>query len=388
MMMKEYKILWVDDQYNDKEMIQFILEAEGEGLILEGYASFDEAFAVLTKDLKRFDAILLDGMFFEKKDQVAGTEDELGIGMAIAKINELKPNKVFPWFVLSGKDQFTKGKNSLLAANKVRCYDKTSPKDVVELFKAIKHGADQQADTQIRHKYQRVFDVCNDKYIGGQGSTHLLSILKNENKENAFANPELYFVPLRKIMDDLFIACNRYGIMPDVFVKPSVALNESSKFLSGGIEKGYQLDYSIFPKVVSDNVRSILAVCQPAAHRAEIDRFIEQINSPYLLLSITYQLLDVLLWFKNYIDKNYDVEINKSKFKAVEAGLDLRIVSGPINQDIEGNYYCVDVILTRKHFNDNGYKIGDEIRIIKTSNNTNERTMHLYKKSAYQSEKK
>jgi hypothetical protein len=37
--------------------------------------------------------------------------------------------------------------------------------------------------------------------------------------------------------------------MPDVFVKPSVALNESSKFLSGGIEKGYQLDYSIFPKM-------------------------------------------------------------------------------------------------------------------------------------------
>jgi CheY-like chemotaxis protein len=70
MMMKEYKILWVDDQYNDKEMIQFILEAEGEGLILEGYASFEEAFAVLTKDLKRFDAILLDGMFLKKKTRL------------------------------------------------------------------------------------------------------------------------------------------------------------------------------------------------------------------------------------------------------------------------------------------------------------------------------
>ncbi len=387
-MNKVYKILWVDDQHKDEDMIPFIIDAEGEGLLLDGYTSFEEAFEVLEKHISIYDAILLDGLFFERKGQVAGTEDVFGIGMAIARINELKSKKLFPWFVLSGKDQFIKGKNSLLAANKVRCYDKTSPKDVVELFKAIKHEADQQVDTQIRHKYQRVFDVCNDKYIGGQGSTHLLSILKNENKENDFTNPDLYFVPLRKIMDDLFIACNKYGILPDVFVKPSVALNESSKFLSGGIEKGYQLDYSIFPKIISDNVRSILAVCQPAAHRAEIDRFIEQINSPYLLLSITYQLLDVLLWFKYYIDNNYDVEISKSKFKAVEAGLDLRFVSGPINQDVEGNYYCVDVILTRKHFNDNGYKIGDEIRIIKTSNNTNERTMHLYKKSAYQSEKK
>ena len=64
--------------------------------------------------LELYDVILLDGMFFEKKDQEIGTEDESGIGMAIRKINQLSSKKAFPWFVLSGKDKFTKSENMLL----------------------------------------------------------------------------------------------------------------------------------------------------------------------------------------------------------------------------------------------------------------------------------
>ena len=71
-MKKKYKILWVDDQHDDIEMTQFIVEAEGEGLILEGYASFEQAFEILEKNLKSFDAILLDGMFFEKNRWLLG----------------------------------------------------------------------------------------------------------------------------------------------------------------------------------------------------------------------------------------------------------------------------------------------------------------------------
>lgn len=386
-MIKEYKILWVDDQHNDVEMKQFIIEAEGEGLILEGYASFEEAFDILERNLQRFDAILLDGMFFEKKGQSIGTEDELGIGMAIAKINQLKSKKAFPWFVLSGKEQFTKEKNSILAANKVRCFDKTNPKDVVNLFEEIKKESDQQVDTQIRHKYSRVFDVCTTKYIGTDAANDLLAILKEENSEQAFVDPKLYFNPLRKIMDDLFIACNNYGLMPDAFVKPSVALSESSKFLSGSVEKGYKLTNPVFPKVVSDHVRSILSVCQPASHRAEIDRFIALVNTPYLLLSVTYQLVDVLLWFKSYADLHTEVEINKANFKVMELGIVMSLVTGVLEQDEGRNYHCGDILLPYNHVNDMGYKIGDKIRIIKSAINTNERLMNLYKMIAKQSEK-
>lgn len=384
--MNTYNILWLDDDCNDKDMIPFLVEAEGEGIILEGYESFEEAFENLENKFPFFDAILLDGMFLEKKDQVAGTEDEVAIGMAIAKINEIKSKKAFPWFVLSGKEQFTKEKNSILKANKARCFDKTNPNDVVELFKEIKKAADELDDTQTRHRYQRVFEVCTEKYIGINASYDLLSILKKENTEKAFSDPVLYFTPLRKIMEDLFSTYNKFGLLPDVFIKP-VALNETSKFLSGAIEKGYQLDKPVFTKVVSDYVRSILAVCQPAAHRAEIDEFVAEVNTPYLLLSITYQLLDVLIWSKNYFDKNNNVALNQSRFKTVDAGIDNKVVNGIIEKDDKGNFHCGDIILTYKHINDKEYNIGDSIRIIKSSINTNEKTMHSYQKNAIQTEK-
>ena len=42
-----YKVLWIDDQYKDDEMIQFAIEADNEGLILEGYPSFEEGLSIL-----------------------------------------------------------------------------------------------------------------------------------------------------------------------------------------------------------------------------------------------------------------------------------------------------------------------------------------------------
>ena len=42
-----YNVLWIDDQYNDPEMIQFAIEAENNGLILEGYKSSEEGFIAL-----------------------------------------------------------------------------------------------------------------------------------------------------------------------------------------------------------------------------------------------------------------------------------------------------------------------------------------------------
>ena len=163
-----YKVLWIDDQYKDAEMIQFAIEADNQGLILEGYPSFEEGFDALEKKLEHFDVILSDGLFFEKKGQEVGTEDESGIGMEIAKINELKSRKVFPWFVLSGKDKFTKGENSLLKANTAKCFDKTNPTEVVNLFEGMKSAASQQPDAQLKHKYADLLETCSGKLHGAE----------------------------------------------------------------------------------------------------------------------------------------------------------------------------------------------------------------------------
>jgi len=384
--MIEYKVLWFDDQHETFESLKD--DAKQQGIILIGFTNAEEGIAELESNLISYDAVIVDGKFYKNAGATGDAVNDSALFNVARFLDKREGIKKIPWFIFSGQPDFLNKSNPIAAeykANKV--YNKNFDADIEKLWNDIKKEADQQLDTQIRLKYHRVFEVCVEKYIGENAHHDLLSILKKENSENAFTDPNLYFNPLRKTMDDLFMAFNKYGLIPDVFVKPSVALNESSKFLSGGVEKGYKLDTLVFPKVVSDHVRSILAVCQPAAHRSEIDNFINEVNSSYLLLSVTYQVLDVLLWFKGFIDANSDITLNKTKYKSIDLGITSSIVTGTVEQDAKGNFHCAEFILTYKHVNDMGYKVGDTIRIIKEVNNTNEKTMHLYLKSVLQSEK-
>jgi cold shock CspA family protein len=104
----------------------------------------------------------------------------------------------------------------------------------------------------------------------------------------------------------------KFSLLPSEFVTPSVSLNEASKFLAGKspggtffLEKAYQhLEETHLPKQIAFYLRSILSVTQAGSHRSEIDLFVKSIKTSYLLKSVFFQLLDVLVWFKIYVDSN------------------------------------------------------------------------------------
>jgi hypothetical protein len=328
--MKKYKVLWVDDQC--KEMEQFVIEADNEGIYLDGYRSYIEGFEILEKNLEKYDAILLDGLFFENKNQVEGTEDVVALGRAIGKINELKLKKAFPWFVLSGKEQFTKG-NSILEANKKRCFDKTNHKDVDELFQEIKKSADNLLDTQIKHDFQKVFEVCTEKYIGNDAQKPLMHILKSVKQPLNSFDDEFYFTQIRIILESMFRAANKQGLLHDKCIPGGkVNLTESSLFLTGENTKHLDVYCSEihFSKIISESVKSIIFITGSASHTVAPDiknnlnfsEFRKTVQTPYLLYSLTFQLMDILIWFKKYSDDNPDREKNKSYWKDVQINQD------------------------------------------------------------------
>jgi CheY-like chemotaxis protein len=282
-MNKEYKILWVDDQHEDREMIQFIIDAESEGLLLNGYASFEEAFEVLEKHIPIFDAILLDGMFFERKDQVAGTEDEVGIGMAIARINELKSKKVFPWFVLSGKEQFTKSKNSILTANRKRCFDKTNPKDVVELFTVIKQEADQQLNTQLRHNHRDIFSVFANGYLPKEIELQVFDLIISPLPETR-VDIKSMLSNIRSIHESFFLKLEAIGVIPDT----------TAKFNT----KEYQND------AIENLNKWLYFTCGKYIHNLKDENYNGYMISKYAVDSLRTGLLELLLWFKKTYEEN------------------------------------------------------------------------------------
>jgi hypothetical protein len=313
-----FKVLWIDDQFNDPEMVQFAIDADNNDLILIGFKSFEEGFEELEKNLELYDIILLDGLFFEKKDQVIGTEDELGIGKAIAKINELKSKKHFPWFVLSGKDKFTKGENILLKANDAKCFDKTDPSDVVKLFEEMKAAATNQPDTQLKNKYQLLLELCTDKYIGEDQFSNIFTMIKHiENADKLFNTGDL-LTPIRKTIERVFAKLAEKGIIPNIIGKQGW-ISGCSKFLAGKHED-YEYLSEIVEPMAAENIHRLLNITQDASHlegnlKLRADEYLKNSKTDYLYRSCVYLLFDILLWLKDYISKNDDKEQNQKHWK-------------------------------------------------------------------------
>lgn len=301
-----YNILWIDDEHETLTGTKG--RAKRNGINLIAFKSLNNGMDELERNYPFYDGVLLDAKFFGNEDDVKGTEDTYNVHRAKERLLQLK--KKFKVFVLTGQAEAYEDNTFKKAFTKV--YKKGSDEEIDRLFSDIKVAAATQEDTQIRHSYKRVFDVCTERYIGELASQDILNLLKVNDETNI----DHHFNTIRKVVEDLYIAFNKFNLLPAEFVTPGVALNESSKFLAGKgsdgslfSEKGYQhLEETHLSKQIALYLRSILSVTQAGSHRSEIDVHVRTIKTPYLLKSVFFQLLDVLVWFKMYVDSNPKTE--------------------------------------------------------------------------------
>lgn len=301
-----YNILWIDDEHETLTGTKG--RAKRNGINLIPFKALNSGMDELERNYPFYDGVLLDAKFFENEDDVKGTEDTYNVHRAKERLLQLK--KKFEVFVLTGQAEAYEDKTFNKAFTNV--YKKGSDIEMDRLFSDIKNSAVKQEDTQIRHNYKRVFDVCTEKYIGEYAGQDILNLLKVKDE----ADIDNHFNAIRKVVEDFFLAFNKFNLLPSEFVSNGVALNESSKFLAGKgadgslfSEKGYQhVEGTHLPKQIAFYLRSILSVTQAGSHRSEIDLYVKTIKTPFLLKSVFFQLLDVLVWFKMYVDSNPKTE--------------------------------------------------------------------------------
>lgn len=301
-----YNILWIDDEHETLGGTKG--RAKRNGINLIPFKSLNSGLSELERNYPFYDGVLLDAKFFENEDDVKGSEDTYNVHRAKERLLQL--NKKFEVFILTGQAEAYEDKTFKKAFTKV--YKKGSDDETDRLFADIKLAATTQEDTQIRHAYKRVFDVCTEKYIGKLAAQDVLNLLKVNDEINI----DNHFNAIRKIVEDLFTAFSKFRLLPLEFVTPGVALNESSKFLAGKaadgtlfIEKGYQqLEETHLPMLIGSSLRSILTITQAGSHRSNIDLHVKTIKTPFLFKSVLFQLLDVLTWFKQYVDSNPKTE--------------------------------------------------------------------------------
>lgn len=372
---KTYKVLWFDDEHESLEGIW--REARDADIDLDGVSSAEEGIRILENNYDAYDAVLVDGLFHSKKGMSGRGYNPVAAGDVGRKLSALEVNKGhIPTFLLSGQPDFRDNVNGIIQTlGYDRFYDKNENLD--ELWKNLKKAADDQPNTQIRHRYQRVFEVCTKQYIGETSATDLLDMLKLLDTSGNYRETKKFFGAIRQIMEDLFIACNRIGLVPNAFMPASAALNETGRFLGGQREvRGYGLEPDVVPRVVGDLIDAILKMTQPGSHRAGVDAHLAIVQSSYLLQGVAYMLMDVLLWFRDFVD----APPAKPLYRV--ASTTECVYTGLIELDGEGNFHCGEHGITPIQMGTNGCKQGDTVCITSTAENTNQRTRKLYPRFA------
>lgn len=150
------------------------------------------------------------------------------------------------------------------------------------------------------HKYGKVFAACTDDYLGEGATSELLDILRHFDEDEIH---DTLFNSTRKIVEDLFKALNKHKLLPDTFVNTSVSLTSASKFLSGKEEFGYTLrEESRLPSSICDELYFVLHIVQSGSHSSDLKQRLNSQQTPYLTVATVNTLLDILVWFKDYID--------------------------------------------------------------------------------------
>jgi hypothetical protein len=334
---KIYNVLWFEDEFNNANLQEIADKAYDEYSIkLNGFESAEEGLKILEVESDFFDAILLDARFYLNKDDISGTEDLKGLSRIWKKLDQLEASGIiFPRFILSGQTALSK--DSTFSDTYGGFYSKHEPEDINRLFNDIIIAADKRIETQIRHKYADVFDVCAEKYIGEKAAKILMDILLSMSNHAEKFDDENYFNGLRKVVEYVFRASNKLGLLHDRCIQnDEVNLTWSSLFMAGrevelkSSNNKISCSKTHFPVILANNVRSILNISNSASHteaddndngKISFSEYKEQIPSNYLLYSLIYQVMDLLIWYKKYADENPFKEKNKALWLPKEESL-------------------------------------------------------------------
>lgn len=320
--MKRYNVLWLEDEPEKNPV--FIDRAEFDGIDLIHVYTVMDFKKVLSEKVKILDAVVLDA-----KGVLESLEEKpslVALKKALSFINENNHIKLLPHFILSahlGQDENRSAREFL---EDEIIYTKSE--DENKLIPDLKKAADQQKNTQIKHNNEAFFNAIKSYDIEAQNL--FIDILSSLHVETSRLDEKLYFTHIRIVLEQMFRKANRIGLLHDFCIdKGKVNLSDSSLFLSGRKtkhSKDASASISHFPNIISQSVFNILTITGAASHTTDpdyenninIQEYRKSIKTPYLLYNLTFQLMDILIWFDEYVKQKPDQEENKKLWVKID----------------------------------------------------------------------
>ena len=334
--MKAYdliQVLWVED--DPKVTKAYPLKAESFDLELVPYSCWDDAKAALENDFDRWSAIILDAKCKYHKDSEDNAVVFLREALKDISVTCKDKGRVIPWYVLTGGDtsevsdsindermkwdsDWTKGENKKYYSKNV---------DNESLYRRIRYHAQKSPRIQIQEMYRNVFDAIEKCSIDDEGYNALEDLLvpihfPDQIEANDYNDK---YAKARSVLEYIFRSMSVHGMLPDW--GKQINLQWSSCLLSGMpatkikdgkeivvIESKKQVLPPVLKKVMKEMVRIIPAFCHSdnkEENEIKKEEYLKDVdNSTFLLKSFTFQLCDLILWYRNYLQEHPDEELN------------------------------------------------------------------------------
>lgn len=345
-----YKVLWVDDELS---IVQSMLtKAEGYNIDLCHVSNWKDAEQLLNTNFEDFSAIILDA---ECKIDNSNPEESSFIHKVLPSLKAIfgKKQEDIPWYILSAgtMENFD---NTLNIAQFNRSdyekewgrmdYSKSSPADYdnceEKLFENIRRVASNKTSNIILYRYKDTFKYLGDgKLLGKEAYNIMMKMLCNLY----YPEKNLYFEyqgnPLRKVMEYLFRAAHKHGLLPNECFERCGQLNllDANRFMSGkntihsmlryGKEEdkrnGIQGD-TIFPDYLGKITKNILNFASANSHTSESNEYtiddndlVVDENEKELFFGYVLQLCHAIKFFGHFVELHPNREENLSMIKKV-----------------------------------------------------------------------
>lgn len=336
-----YKVLWVDDELSIVDGLK--QNADELNIELDHYENWFEAKESLQRNFEDYSAIILDAKC--KISSESSSPEDVFITTILPDLLELFGRRqcLIPWYILSAGTMSNfdfviktaqyhhKSDWGQMVYLKDATDDENNSVDA--LFNNIMEVARNNNSNKIIYNYRDVFQyIGKDKLIDYRAKSILLDML------NVLYYPEdnkLYKYegnPLRKVMEYVFRAALKIGLLPKECVERDDQINmlDSNRYMSGLKTEHSKLRYgtkdkdTIFPNYLGQITRCIINFSSSESHTADSDIYTIDDNDlevgeneKELFFGYVLQLCHVIKWFGTFAENHQDIEANKRMKKLV-----------------------------------------------------------------------
>lgn len=342
-----YKVLWVDDDLSIVDST--ILDAEEYNLELIHKDNWVDAEKYLRENFEDISAIILDANCKIRKGDLEGATF---IGSILPRLTAFFGEKqaYIPWFILSAgtMDNFNFVVETASNCHKTEywgqmmytkgCAD-DAPNSSSNLFKNIQRIAEDSPLNTILYRHKDVFQYVGDgKLIDKRAYNYLLHMLSALYYPEENIGFQFEGNPLRKVLEYVFRAANRNGLLPDECIGNGDKFNllESNRYMSGLNTRHSNVRYgkpgkdaegrptsdgrggeSIFPTYMGYMSQAIIQYTNTDSHTVENNPYTIESSNKEMFFGYLLHLCHIIKWFGEYVSKHPNVETNRSMVSKV-----------------------------------------------------------------------